>query len=930
MSLPPEPEYALESNDHNQLVRVGAVVTYTLVRTNIVVVGDGRVADIPTTFDAIGEEYATGHPYTQDPVVAPRAHFMVFAEAAYELRRVAEPTGFQPSTERHSVSIEWKLPGTHMVKCFVDVPEPWANGRKRRFVASREQTVITPEKDNEDLERYFHWIDGLGIRSPAWERLITTPEQHAVELFRTLEAYDAVERSHPTRLPDPKEAFEQMRQRMLQLGNALYDLLIPLSGQMSRRYSVHAVHAAAVQNVELHLFIAIGAAPRVDRFEVFGAPARGGPGSLTKLHHVNIVDWTDASGKAYRGTYSGIHHDKGQAIVMALHHWRSANDYPEGTIRFGLPPPFVEALLAAKQRDSLTASDIAGLKSSLGLDLASAISGDSLVGSFETGGDIDVAAALDKVAFAAGMLALVSALAAPIPGSRAVAGLVWASMVAGTASSTIRIVGRHHEGITDWKADTLDGLSILGNLLMVPGAKEAWRRGSQVMLREVAVLGVGKGVLRRTLIGQISVDLVQGVLVAAGEIQELRLLLADPTKDPVERVKLALAALGRMAATGALVTVSVHGNLVDVASLEGPGGALMRDNAKRWRIEDGDEIDLLDGPGTPGHTRDGHHRGRANVDPPATPPMLVRRPRLTPEAELKLGTLDDAQRAKAMRMLDADEQCANLLFHRFGTDALDAVDAFESVWTRWRALGYPEDMLRTYAKHTGTDGIRYFARVPGADGGRELLNGAWAARQEEDFHSICPDAGHSVARHGAHVPAARGEKLELRVKTGIAPDGLPSMTKRSSKFSSFNDWLEAYDSAYITLKEQFGLDRNMGPIVASNGKRYPKAGGYIKMRDLDNPTKEITRPLGEGYEGIADGTQSTITLPRPDGSPRTGIVFPTTVRIPHADIEFVRVTLGWTGREWIIMQLFPAKLPSPGTNIGLSKDTVDTGKDTIL
>ena len=106
---------------------------------------------------------------------------------------------------------------------------------------------------------------------------------------------------------------------------------------------------------------------------------------------------------------------------------------------------------------------------------------------------------------------------------------------------------------------------------------------------------------------------------------------------------------------------------------------------------------------------------------------------------------------------------------------------------------------------------------------------------------------------------APGEALEARITTGIAADGLASPSKRSSRFLSFSDWLEAHDTAYITLKEQFGLEMDAGPIMGKNDKPFPIAAGYIAFRDIDRPTQLVRRPLGEAYEAIKVSGQARTT-----------------------------------------------------------------------
>lgn len=923
MAIPVEPTYGLVSNDRHPGVRVGAEVTYTLVRTNIVVGGSGKDETIAATADEIAAKFPLGHPYTQDAVVAPRAKFMVLVSSV-QLRAVAKPSGFPTSTDVHSATIEWLMPGSFTVQCLVDIPEPWAGGKKRRVVVSTVQDVYTDAQDRANVESHASWLFNFsGI--PEVVELTKYPERLAIELFRELRTYDEIEKQHPTVLPDQKDEFEQIRAQKKKLGNNLYDLVIRASAHVHNRYVISGLHGAARDNVPLNLVLAVARRPRVDRFQVHGEPPTPPSKDTVFLYQVQLIDWTDASGPAYSGNYGGIHHNKARAIVMALANWADSNNYPPGPVEFELPPPIAEALRAGFDGGRITADQL----EELGIDPFALVPGNPVRGSFDVSDGPSAADIFDGVAFAAASLAFVAAGIAPVPGSRAVAGLIWASVIAGTAASTIRIVGRHQQGVIDWKADAIDGLGIIGNLLMVPGAKQLWQQGSKLVLRDVAIIGAGNAVVRRTLVAQIGVDVIQGVLIAAEEIDGLQKVLADTTKHPIDRVQQAMGTITRLIGTGALIAINVRGNVADIGHLQGGGGDLMRRNAGKLTEAD-DTLDLQTGPGSKGNTKDGGHHTKADLDPASTKPAPNPPPRLTVEAEAKLGTLDDAQKAQSRKMLDADEQAANALFVRFGTDALTHADAFEAVWERWRKLDYGDEMLRTYTKHTGTDGFVYFARqADGTAGDLELLAGGWAATREEHFQSLFPKAGHSVGRHGPHVPEAPGEKLELRVKTGIAPDGVPSITERSTRFDTFADWLEAHDSAYLELGDRFGLDMHTGPIVANNGSISAQATGYVQLRDLNNPGTKVTRSMGEGYQGVSDGTQHHVTLNHPDGSTRSGVVYPSTVRVSRSEIDHFFVTLGWTGREWIVIQLFPAKLRSPNTQVGLQRQSINQGAGTI-
>jgi hypothetical protein len=205
-----------------------------------------------------------------------------------------------------------------------------------------------------------------------------------------------------------------------------------------------------------------------------------------------------------------------------------------------------------------------------------------------------------------------------------------------------------------------------------------------------------------------------------------------------------------------------------------------------------------------------------------------------------------------------------------------------------------------------------------------------------------------VARHGPHLPDGPGEALEARVKTGYAADvalhecdvpgggreyaweHVAAPSGRSSRFLSFRDWLEAHDSALFALRTDFpgsGVEQFKGPIEA-NGRKYPIAKGYLSFRDVDDPTKTIHRSLGEAYEGVEDGTEYRVKFRRANGREFMGEIYPNTLRVSREEVDHIHATLGWTGREWILINLYPAKLPSARTVVKLIKQPND-GKDTI-
>ena len=146
----------------------------------------------------------------------------------------------------------------------------------------------------------------------------------------------------------------------------------------------------------------------------------------------------------------------------------------------------------------------------------------------------------------------------------------------------------------------------------------------------------------------------------------------------------------------------------------------------------------------------------------------------------------------------------------------------------------------------------------------------------------------------------------------------------------YGGWLDAHDSVYFALQRDFpGMSQRVGPIRTPAGAVYPKAAGYVQMVDIDDPSKTVARPLGEGFEGVEDGTQRKEKFLRPSGKAFDGDVYPTVVRVPPENITFIYATIGWTGDgEWILINMYPSARPKPTTVIGLEKKP-NHGQETI-
>lgn len=865
MSLPPKPTYAIAANDRYALVRVGAKVAYSLVRTNIVTLGADSDASIAGTEDAISGEYTLGHPYTHDRVVQPHVRWDLFPENALRLERVGEAVGLRGASrgDNYVLSVRWEQPGVHVVRCFIESPPAWGDAIQ---VASQRQVVVTAQEDAElfaddwDAARFF-----AGSGHADADAAMTSPERVATEIFRTLTVAEQLEREHPTKDPAVRKAYEDLHRHQSRFASKLYELLLTANAADHRRYAVLAMHSNPVDNVHLRLFVAIGREPRVSREDQVGD---------RPLTRAEVIDWTDAQDAAYSGNYRGAGDDAANALASALLQWARASKYPDGELRFELPPTLAELLGAAARAGRLDERKLRRLRETLALDLDAQKPGLSLEGRFPTAAPTDpdaLAVVLDRIALASAVVAIALVFAAPVPGSRVVAALLWTSAVTGAGASTVRLATRHARSISDPMATAIDVLGIVSSVLMLPSATAMWRQGAKVAIREAVVTGSGKKVLKMALVGQIVADGLSGALIGTEALGQLKGVLSDRKRDPMARLTEAAKLLAQLTATGALVVVGAKANVEDLAKLHAHGDAGLR------RLGDPDaKIDLTDGAGSAGDTKKGRHLDIADIDPPADGRMVTPRVELTPAARAVLGELDAASMTSVRRMLDADGVGANLLFERFGRAALDIAGEFAAVWKRWGQHDLPIAWLRLYHKHTGLHGVRYFAKLPDNAAGRdELTAGGWACQREEHFHSLHPSARHSVARHGPHIPDGPRETLEARVTTGFAadvaehgPEGarvwgpVASPSDRSTRFLSFVDWLQAHDSAYLTLaREHPGMGQFRGPIRGSAGQAYPKAGGYLRFG---------CRPQAGGH----DRRRVDRRLPRPHarrGPPRPGV-----------------------------------------------------------
>ena len=128
------------------------------------------------------------------------------------------------------------------------------------------------------------------------------------------------------------------------------------------------------------------------------------------------------------------------------------------------------------------------------------------------------------------------------------------------------------------------------------------------------------------------------------------------------------------------------------------------------------------------------------------------------------------------------------------------------------------------------------------------------------------DGGHSIDRHG---PELTEQQLKDRITKGVAADGVFSPTPASTRFNTYEDWLETRSTALKEIERVKGVDLSKPPtgstkdvsIIVEHGKAIDdgfvgEASSKVKVFDPTNPTKK-----GNGYNSYkaVDGITRTKT-----------------------------------------------------------------------
>lgn len=888
MTLPERPRYAIRSS-HPKVVSDGVRVTYELVRANV------SALEIDPPADGQGNPifriFPSGHPYQQSEVVTPRVRWRLESDPA------ALATGADTITEGPAgAEYEWTLTldavGTHLVTCEILVPAPWASQPDEVDVVERVQQVTLAAHRIAEIEHRFGFDHPLAefyeTRTNPRPRktddpvrdlddYVIRPEVFLARVSRLITLQEHIEQRAPSASAADVEAGEALLEKHRKYRDALRKITWRDHGTSRSRINVTHFVRDRGEEVERLVYISVHVAPRITSFAEVGDDDPP-PSADDRVYFITIVDWTDPVARGGFGVWRGVDPDLFAAIRSALSHWRNGNRYPAGTVVFDLPG-WVDVEFIAADED--------------------------LPRKFETSGGTfveDLTAWLDGASLVMGLVALVGLVIAPVV--TPVAGMLWASLAGGSAAAAIRLVDRRlDDNLTEnWKEDALDLLTIAANLATVPGVAAAWRRGARVMLPAASVK-TESGVLQMAFVGQIVAEGAQGVLITVDGYEKIQATLDDTSLSAPERSRRLLTLLANLTLTSALLGVSIRGN---VSELRGLDDALAR-SVDPLRDPDA-SVDLTKPDRSNGNTNDGDHEIEIDVDPPSKLPPVDPFPRLAPANEALARGADEAQKAAIARMLAADGAAVDLLMTKYRLDVAAHADAFVAVWARAKDLTIPSPMLRVYHDQTGLTGIDYLAGLhvdKPAITDEEFVASMWAATKEAEYRAARDFAGHSISRHGAH---ATDGQLQRRISTGVAPDEVVSHTRTSTRFLTNSQWLAAHDGAMAVFRREFkalGIDVDVELPRDRTGAECCKVVGVFEMREL----------LAHGFTDVGPHAGS--------GRHRTWAAN-RALAPSELGIGKVKVTFGWTGSEWIPIQLFAVPdtvraewkvSPPPGTSI---------------
>jgi hypothetical protein len=304
-----------------------------------------------------------------------------------------------------------------------------------------------------------------------------------------------------------------------------------------------------------------------------------------------LVDWTNPTVRAMTGVYRGEGATDREALKAAFADWDSDNRYPDGAITFRVE----------------------------------GVPGGTLQSSFTTDGSSfwdSVSTFFTYVGLAAAVVAGVVTLFAPVPGSQIVSAAIWTSIFSSTAAATINIGQRHQEGFSDWRSNAFDVLSIVGNLFGVAGM--LWVRGAALSVQ------TSKGVIQAVLVGQIATDSIQGVMLSVEIADQIEQVRKDASLTPKQKVDKILELLRSAAVAGTLIYINVKGTKADLSNLSKVHPSVDTPQQRLDKLKDPKATaDLTAPPTSGGHTENGPHKTKVQLEQESATPQVSGRPRPT-------------------------------------------------------------------------------------------------------------------------------------------------------------------------------------------------------------------------------------------------------------------------------------------------------------
>jgi len=368
-----------------------------------------------------------------------------------------------------------------------------------------------------------------------------------------------------------------------------------------RRIPLRGLHIETATQIKRPLFLVLVDMGDVQRMQPGGylAPAK----------KWLLIDWTNAENPRFRGEFGGEGDTAKEAIVCALNDWDWSNRYPKGHVTYELPAE-LQSLLGGPARRQMDTN---------GKNLNEEI--------VEVLGWITVGAMV--VSGACALFTTVRSL-----GAR----LFAAALVSSTGGAVLSIAERRHQGVFDWRADVVDGLTIVGNVV---GAG-AWARGARVK----ALDQFGKKADYIFLGTRVGTDSATGVLVAEEHFQRLDAIGKDPDLLPEERARQLLSVMSELTALGMMTYFSMKATGRELDHLETKVAHLTEqqvsspDQLKSTKerldtlVDKQGKLNFVDPPVSEGHTskpqtavdaraKAGRHKTTVKVVEVHTPPPRV-------------------------------------------------------------------------------------------------------------------------------------------------------------------------------------------------------------------------------------------------------------------------------------------------------------------